>query len=113
MSHAWADGDEAELPRHRRRDYLKAGNTTRTTKHRHRKTLTPAKPCVVKFKSEVDCGWNPDKKILVIGGNRIIFASHAKALKARWHTIQNINASGLTQPGGVPFHSDDFVLVDV
>lgn len=74
---------------------------------------SPAKPCLILFKG-VPCRYDRDKKLLVIGGEpRTVFSSHASALKARWHTLRQINENGLTQPGGLPFHSNDYVLEDV
>lgn len=113
MPHAWSDHDEKFLPRHRRNG-MAIGTRDTKPKRRIRAVAPMPKPCIIKFKGDVPCGWNEEKKILVIGAQPAkLFLSHAQALKARWHTIQNINKAGLTQPGGDPFHSNDYVLVDV
>lgn len=87
--------------------YLRKSFQKRKTIHR-----TPPKPCVVRFMG-VSCGFKEEKKHLVIGAPSFTFPSHTAALKARWHTIQFLLELKHTKPGGVPFHSDDFVLVDV
>lgn len=114
MSYTW---DDQSLPRHRRHGIRsgRIGSPSRKQPRKKRGRVPPlAKPCIVKFKGNLACGWNSEKKILVIGADsQKIFSSRTKALRARWHTIQNFNNSGLTQPNGVPFHSDDFVVVDV